>query len=179
MFNIISEPLPGCYTIQSRKFEDDRGNFVKTYHAGLWNELGIDFQMQEEFYSFSKEGVLRGMHYQAPPAAHNKIVYCLTGRLLDVLLDLRTDSSTFGQAVSVALQAVDGRSIFIPKGIAHGFYAHEDNTCLVYKTDHIYSPKLDTGVHWRSFDFDWPNPCPIHSKRDGELPAFSNIRSPF
>src|SRR6266404_3584483 len=105
-FEKLATGFPGLLVLQPRIFEDRRGLFVKTFHADLFRELGISFDLREEFYSISAKGVLRGMHFQLPPAAHSKLVYCLGGRVLDVMLDMRRSSPTFGRAFSCELDAV-------------------------------------------------------------------------
>jgi dTDP-4-dehydrorhamnose 3,5-epimerase len=176
----ISQPLPGVHLLQPKVFEDNRGDFVKTYHEGAFHQLGIDFKPVEEFFSTSKEGVLRGMHFQLPPHDHAKLVYCIRGSVLDVLLDLRRGSSTYGQATSAVLSRQNHHQFFIPTGIAHGFLALEEDSVMVYKTTTVHAPSADFGVRWDSFAFTWPlDTNPILSARDAAFPALTNFASPF
>jgi dTDP-4-dehydrorhamnose 3,5-epimerase len=177
---IIGEPLPGVKILRPFVFEDERGNFVKPFHEGQFAAHGISLTVLEEFFSTSEAAVLRGMHFQLPPHAHQKIVYCITGVVLDVLLDLRKDSPTFGQSVSFELSAKNRHIVYIPVGFAHGFLALEDQSCLIYKTDAVHAPAFDSGILWNSFGFTWPCvTAPIMSSRDLTFPAFSDFISPF
>jgi len=203
--NLISEPLPGVKVLRPFVFEDTRGNFVKPFHADQLATHGITIHVQEEFFSTSAAGVLRGMHFQTPPHAHQKIVYCITGRVLDVVLDLRKDSSTFGQSAGFELSAANRHIVHIPVGFAHGFYSLEDNSCLVYKTDAVHAPAHDGGILWNSFGFPWKEStefklkveveevaslepklaastvpfAPTISERDCKFPTFAEFASPF
>jgi dTDP-4-dehydrorhamnose 3,5-epimerase len=179
--DLISEPLPGVNILRPFVFEDARGCFVKPFHEGQLKAHGISFQVREEFFSTSAANVLRGMHFQLPPHAHQKLVYCIQGRVLDVLLDLRTGSATFGQSCGFELSAANRHVLHIPVGFAHGFLSMEDGSCLVYKTDTVHAPESDAGVRWDSFGFDWPlsGAQPEISKRDSEQPALSEFKSPF
>jgi len=162
-------------------FEDARGNFVKPFHEGQLATHGIHMTVREEFYSTSVAGVLRGMHFQAPPHAHQKLVYCLRGRVHDVLIDLRKESPAFGQAIGFELSAANRHVVHIPVGFGHGFLSLEDHSCLVYKTDAVHAPESDKGVLWNSFDYQWPlnGVEPIVSPRDQAHPPLVAFESPF
>jgi dTDP-4-dehydrorhamnose 3,5-epimerase len=176
---LIPTELPGLQIIRPRIFQDARGSFVKTYHRDTFHELGLDFEPREEFFSTSAKNVLRGMHFQLPPAAHAKLAYCITGSVLDVVLDLRKDSPTFGRSYGRELSAVNREMFFIPAGFAHGFLALEDNTTMVYQTSTVHSPTHDAGVRWDSFNFDWPVKTPALSDRDQKFPTLREFNSPF
>jgi dTDP-4-dehydrorhamnose 3,5-epimerase len=178
---LIAEPLPGVKVLRPFVFEDSRGNFVKPFHEDQLAAHGIQMTVREEFFSTSAAMVLRGMHFQTPPHAHQKIVYCITGRVLDVLLDLRKNAPTFGQAVGFELSAANRHIVHIPVGFAHGFLSLEDNSCLVYKTDAVHAPANDAGILWNSFGFDWPlhGIAPTISARDLAHPSFVDYASPF
>ena len=171
--------LPGLQIIRPRIFRDERGSFVKTFHAGQFRELGLDFEPHEEFFSVSARGVLRGMHFQLPPAAHAKLVYCIVGSALDVVLDLRNNSPTFGRSCARELSATNREMFFIPAGFAHGFLALEDGATMVYQTSTVHSPAHDAGVRWDSFGFDWPVKTPALSERDKKFPVLRDFSSPF
>lgn len=175
----IRQPLPGVHLLQPKIVTDGRGDFVKTYHTGLFAELGIDFVPVEEFFSTSKRGVIRGMHFQVPHHDHAKLVYCVRGRVLDVLLDLRKASPTFGQATSAELSRANSHIFYIPAGIAHGFLSLEDDSVMVYKTTTVHQPDHDAGIRWDSFGFDWGAATPILSVRDAALPRLQEFVSPF
>ncbi len=179
---LISEPLPGVKILRPFVFEDARGNFVKPYHEAQLAGHGIQMTVREEFFSTSSSGVLRGMHFQIPPDEHQKLVYCITGRVLDVLLDLRKQSPTFGKAVDFELSAANRHIVHIPVGIAHGFLSIEDNSCLIYKTDAVHAPKSDRGILWNSIGFVWPLPSgtdPTISGRDLAHLPLNQFDSPF
>ena len=158
---------------------DNRGTFVKPFNVDAFRELGISFAIKEEFFSVSRRDTLRGMHFQVPPHAHNKLVYCVAGEVLDVVVDLRRSSTTYGQCEQIYLRASDGLAVYIPVGFAHGFLALSDDSCLIYKTDAVYERSHDTGIHWRSLGFDWPTASPLVSERDESFPDLSEYQSPF
>lgn len=178
---LVSTPLPGVRVLRPFVFEDARGNFVKPFHEGQLAEHGIAMTVREEFFSTSQKGVLRGMHFQVPPHAHQKLVYCLTGRVLDVLLDLRKASPSFGKAAAFELSAANRNVVHIPAGFAHGFLSLEDQSCLIYKTDAVHAPDCDAGILWNSFGFTWPidGSAPVISPRDLTHPEFCKFESPF
>ena len=176
---IIGQPLPGLLLIEPKVFVDHRGDFVKTYHAGLFAGLGIAFEPVEEFFSTSHKGVLRGMHFQLPPHDHGKLVYCVRGSVLDVVLDLRKNSSTYGRCASSVLSAANHHQFFIPSGFAHGFLSLEDNSVMVYKTSTVHAPAHDAGVRWDTLGFDWGVATPVVSGRDVGFPSLAEFTSPF
>lgn len=177
---LISQPLPGIHVLEPFIHRDPRGDFVKPFHEGQLRALGIEFTLREEFFSTSAKGVVRGMHFQLPPHQHHKLVYCIAGRVLDVVLDLRKDSATFGQAAGVELSAENHYVISIPAGFAHGFASLEDGSCLVYKTDAVHAQSHDAGIRWDSFGFPWPlTTGPILSPRDAAFPSLADFDSPF
>lgn len=178
-FNSLPAPLPGVRLLEPRLFGDRRGAFVKTIHEPAWREAGISFEMREEYYSVSHRGVLRGMHFQTPPEDHAKLVYCPVGRVLDVLLDLRRGSPTFGQCAAQELSAENRLILVIPTGIAHGFLSLEERSMMIYKTTTVHSPAHDAGIRWDSFGFDWGREIPVVSERDAAFPALAGFSSPF
>lgn len=178
-FNPLPVALPGVRLLEPRVFSDQRGAFIKTYHEPAWRHAGITFEMREEYYSVSRRGVLRGMHFQTPPEDHVKLVYCPSGRVLDVLLDLRRGSPTFGRSMVQELSS-ENRLIFVlPAGIAHGFLCLAEQSVMVYKTSTVHSPAHDAGIRWDSFGFDWGRETPVVSERDAAFPSFADFPSPF
>ena len=175
---VLPTELDGVFVLKPNVFEDARGCFVKTYHEGLFESCGIRFVPKEEFFSVSRKNVLRGMHFQQPPAAHGKLVYCPVGRVLDVVLDLRSTAKG-ARCISRELSSENREMLFIPIGCAHGFLALEDNSMMVYQTSTVHSPPHDAGVLWNSFGFDWPVKNPILSERDQKFPALRDFQSPF
>lgn len=171
--------LPGCYLVRCDVVEDERGRFVKTYHDVQFMELGLRTDWREEFYSVSAKHVLRGMHFQIPPADHAKLASCVAGEVLDVIVDLRLGSPTFGQCESFLLSAEEGGSVYLPPGIAHGFLSLRDRSMTHYKVTSVHSPGLDVGILWNSLPFDWPISNPILSSRDARHPQMGDFQSPF
>lgn len=181
MFTVHPTPLAGLICLEPRGFTDHRGTFVKTFHETAFRELGLPFVVREEFFSTSHKNVVRGMHFQVPPADHAKLVYCINGAVLDVVLDLRRQSPTFGHAYAAELSETNRRSFYIPTGFAHGFVALTEGALMVYKTSTVHDPSCDRGIHWQGFGFAWPvDPAAaIVSKRDSEFPALADFNSPF
>ena len=179
MFSLVESELLGLKTLRPRVFQDQRGTFVKTFHAGLFESLGLVFAPKEEFFSISHRNVLRGMHFQLPPADHAKVVYCIVGRVLDVVVDLRQGSRTFGRCHAGELSAENRWVLFIPTGFAHGFLSLEDNTTMIYQTSSVHSPAHDVGIRWDSIGFNWPVQNPIMSDRDQQFPALADFKPPF
>jgi dTDP-4-dehydrorhamnose 3,5-epimerase len=177
--NIINTSLDGVYLIEPDIFEDQRGFFIKTFHAEIFKEKKLSCDFQESFYSISKKNVLRGMHFQVPPYEHAKLVYVTSGGILDVVLDIRKKSATYGKFIAVNLSAKNRKYIYIPKGCAHGFLSLEDGSIVIYLQTTVYSQKHDTGIRWDSFGMDWGINNPIVSERDKTFPNFMDFKSPF
>ena len=171
--------LAGVFKVEYSKFSDERGLFVKNYNDRLFLEAGLSRTFTEQFYSESKKSVLRGMHFQLPPHDHDKLVVCISGKILDVILDLRTNSKTFGGSLGIELSAETPTGIFIPKGCAHGFYTLSDSAIVHYSVTTDYSKESDSGVKWDSFNFAWPCTTPIISERDSNFLNFQDFQSPF
>ena len=178
MFDQFQTALPGCFEIQPIVRGDSRGRFVKTFHANTFNELSLETEFPEQYYSVSAAGVLRGLHFQTPPMDHNKLVYCTSGRILDAVLDIRLDSPTFGKSITLELSAAKANMIYIPKGMAHGFYSITDAT-VAYNVSTVYSPEHDAGILWNSAGIDWAVSDPSLSERDRLFEPFDQFESPF
>jgi len=171
--------IAGCWLIEPSVFRDERGSFTKTYHQELFEDQGIKFETKEEFFSVSKKNVLRGLHFQTPPAAHDKLVHCVNGSVLDFFVDIRKESSTYGKHLKIDLSKDNALVLFLPKGIAHGFLSLQDDSVMVYKTNHVYAPDHDTGLLWSSCDIELPIDEPIVSERDMSFPHLNEFASPF
>lgn len=176
---IKEQALNGALLLEPFQHRDERGDFVKPYHVEQLKELGIELTIAEEFFSTSQRGVVRGMHFQSPPHDHQKLIYCIAGRVEDVIIDLRKGSPTYGQSARFELSAENRAVLFIPKGFAHGFATLEDQSCLVYKTDAVHAPNADSGIRWDSFDHDWHLDSPIISERDTQFTSLAEFQSPF
>lgn len=167
--NIETTALEGVYIINNFVAHDDRGTFVKTFNKQDFASNDLNFEIRESYFSISKKDVIRGMHFQLPPNDHEKLVYVPVGSIIDVVVDLRKESQTYKKHISVELSAANRKSIFIPKGLAHGFKSLEDNTITVYNVATEYDSKSDQGIQFDSFGFDWQTNEVIMSARDKEF----------
>lgn len=171
--------LPGCYELEPVIRDDERGSFTKTFHEGAFAELGLRADFKEAYHSTSVKGVLRGLHFQLPPAEHAKLVYCIEGNVMDVALDLRCNSVTYGQHHICYLKAKTGNMFYLPAGLAHGFYTLSEHAVMMYCVTSLYDPVHDSGVRWDSAGITWPDSKPIMSDRDKEFVPFTDFQSPF
>lgn len=150
---IIETAIADVKILKPRCFADPRGVFCETYNRGVLAGLGIDLEFVQDNHSVSLErGVVRGMHFQVPPFAQAKLVRVVRGSVLDVAVDIRRGSPTFGRHVSTILSADNWRQVFIPVGLAHGFCTLEPNTEVLYKVSQYYSPQHDRGILWNDSD---------------------------
>lgn len=179
MFELKPNKLPGCFELQPKVFDDVRGRFVKVFHEQAFADKGLETNFAEEYYSVSHKNVIRGMHFQLPPMDHVKMVYCIQGEVLDAVVDLRVGSPTYGEYTLFELSAAKANSIYIPKGMAHGFCAMSDQAVMVYKVSTIYSPEHDAGLLWNSVGIAWPTNDAILSARDQSFSSFDKFVSPF
>jgi dTDP-4-dehydrorhamnose 3,5-epimerase len=180
--------IPDVLLLTPKKFDDGRGFFMETYSRRTMAGLGIDIEFVQDNQSLSQDmGVVRGLHYQLPPKAQDKLVRVLKGRILDVAVDIRTGSPHFGKHVAVELTADDGTWVFVPKGFAHGFMTLAPDTEILYKVSDFYAPEHDRGIHWVDPDIaiDWPLAAigdaasAILSEKDRKLPALREIGNAF
>lgn len=142
-------------------------------------QAGLNADIRETFYTVSQAGVLRGMHVQAPPAEHVKTIYCVAGRVLDVALDVRIGSPTYGEHAVVELAATLSNAVYLERGVAHGFYVLEGPATIAYAVSSEHEQSLDIGIAWNSFGMCWPDLTPTLSERDATLPSLSSFSSPF
>ena len=179
LFEIRNTSIPGCLLINPRVLSDERGLFVKTYHREAYASMGLELPLAEEYYSVSHRRVLRGLHFQTLPMDVIKLVHCIHGEVVDAVVDLRVGSPTYGKHEVLELSGEKGSMLYVPSGLAHGFYVLSPQAILVYKVSKVYSTECDTGIHWASAGIPWPDPNPVVSKRDQEFVPFSEFRSPF
>lgn len=179
MFDVRETTLPDCLEIQPFIRDDDRGRFVKVFHEDEFKKLGLETNFPEEYYSKSKQDVIRGMHFQTPPFDHVKVVFCTNGSVLDVAVDIRKGSPAFGRFTCIELSAERGNAIYLPKGFAHGFFVLSNEATLVYKVSTEHAQAHDHGIRWDSVNIPWPTTTPVMSDRDRLLPALANFDSPF
>lgn len=171
--------ISGCFEIVPKIFTDERGSFVKTFHQDAFREIELETSFVEEYFSVSMKGVLRGLHFQLPPKDCTKIVYCISGEVIDIAVDLRVGSPTYGKHHLFELNDRKANIIYLPIGIAHGFYVTSEQAIMVYKVSQVYNADLDTGIHWDSIGVSWLNKKPIVSKRDNNFVGLDDFHSPF
>ena len=165
--------------IEPQLFKDERGFFYESYNK---NNLDIDIDFVQDNESKSYKGVIRGLHFQRPPFEQAKLVRCVSGNILDVAVDLRTNSKTYGKSFSIELSSENNKQLFIPKGFAHGFQVLSEIAIVNYKVDNYYNPKSDSGIIWSDKDLsiDWNLDLkPILSNKDLKLISFKELKSPF
>ena len=181
--NIIETPIKDLVIIEPKVFEDNRGYFFESYNQQLFKNLGIDADFVQDNQSFSHKNALRGLHAQATPYAQGKLVRVIQGRVLDVAVDIRKKSPTYGQHFSIELSGENKKMFYVPPGFLHGFVTLEDQTIFSYKCTALYHKNAEVGVIWNDEDLgiNWgidANDALI-SPKDAVLPKFSEIESPF
>ena len=176
---LIESQISGCFELQPNIFDDARGRFVKIFNQDDFENSGLEIRFPEQYYSVSKKNVIRGMHFQLPPCDHAKLVCCVQGAVFDAVIDLRIGSPTYGHAETFELTADKANSIYIPKGMAHGFCTLSDEAILMYSVSSVYSAECDSGIQWNSGDIAWPIQDPILSARDQSFVPLDQFISPF
>lgn len=171
--------LNGAKIITLPFSEDARGTFTKTFQEMVFARQGINFVLRESYFSLSKKDVIRGMHFQLPPWQHSKVVFCPQGAILDVIVDLRKESASYGQYWAQELSAENHLAYYIPAGFAHGFKALTDDAMTYYLVSSEYSKEHDTGIRYDSIGVDWDIKEPIISERDLSFVRKEEFRSPF
>ena len=181
--NILTTPIEGLLVIKPKLFRDARGYFVETYNEQRYFDAGIKARFVQDNQSCSTYGVVRGLHFQRPPYSQAKLVCCTRGRVLDVAVDLRKDSPTFGQWYSVELNEENHRQFFIPRGFAHGFSVLSETAIFTYKCDNLYHPEADGGILLTdpALGIDWQVPADkmILSDKDTRHPLLAELDNPF
>ncbi len=178
-FELIPTGIDGCYEIRPRVFEDHRGKFVKLFHREFFHELGLQSTFEEEYYSISPARVIRGLHFQIPPKAHVKLVTCLQGAILDVVYDLRSGSGSSGNVFSLHLSAEMGNMLYVPEGLAHGFYVESKQATFLSMNSRKYATECDRGIRWNTIPFDWPDKDPVVSEKDTRMVSLDAFQNPF
>ncbi|UHD46149.1 dTDP-4-dehydrorhamnose 3,5-epimerase [Aureimonas altamirensis] len=184
MLEVRKLALPDVLEVKPRKFGDDRGFFAETYNRQRFHDNGVQIDWMQDNQSFSAEAfTLRGLHYQEPPFAQEKLVRVLRGRILDVAVDIRRGSPQFGQWVSLELSAGDFNQILVPAGFAHGFLTLESDTEVFYKVSAPYSAEHDRSIRFDDPDIgiDWPleGRTPVLSPKDAAAPYLAQVETPF
>lgn len=178
---IIKTEISGLFIIQPRIFEDSRGYFFESYNKKAFVENGINVDFVQDNQSLSHKGVLRGLHFQAPPFAQGKLLSVTKGAVLDVAVDFRKNSPTYGKHVALELTEKNKTMFWIPEGFAHGFLTLEDNTIFTYKCTNFYNKASETCIIWNDpqIGIDWGITNPILSEKDKEGVLFNSFISPF
>ncbi len=176
---ILETSIPDVKILVPQVFRDSRGYFTETYNAGRYAEAGINAVFVQDNESLSMKGVVRGLHWQDSPATQAKLVRVISGAVLDVAVDIRKGSPTFGRHVAAELSAANGRQFFIPRAFAHGFIVLEDNTLFSYKCDNLYDRSLERGMRFDdpALGIEWPDigvPL-VLSEKDRRHPPLSGI----
>ncbi|QLG45251.1 dTDP-4-dehydrorhamnose 3,5-epimerase [Costertonia aggregata] len=177
---ITETVLKGCYIFEPHVIEDERGVFFESFKKNeLENALGHTIDFVQDNQSISKKGVLRGLHFQKGKAAQAKLIRVIDGEVLDVVVDMRTDSPTYSEHFKINLSGWNKKILFIPKGMAHGFLALSDRVVLAYKCDNYYHPEAESGIVYNdkslSIDWEFPDKDLILSDKDLKLPKFSEL----
>jgi dTDP-4-dehydrorhamnose 3,5-epimerase len=179
----IKTDFEGAVVFEPQVFEDDRGFFFESYNEQVFTSNNIDSRFIQDNQSFSKYGVIRGMHYQLEPFAQSKLVRVLQGTILDVIVDIRRGSPSFGRALSIELSAANKKQLFIPKGYAHGFSVLGETAEILYKCDEFYHKESESGFIYNDpvMQIDWKIPTGkvIVSLKDQQLPVFASCKNNF
>jgi len=173
--------IPGVVEILPRVFGDVRGAFFESFSTQKMEAAGVIGNWVQDNQSRSDRGVVRGLHFQKPPYAQAKLVRVAAGRALDVIVDIRRDSPTYGRHISVVLDSERFNMLYVPEGFAHGFTALEDNTLFLYKCTNYYAPQAEGGLLWNdpALAIDWGVQTPTISAKDQILPTLAELESPF
>lgn len=174
-------PIDGPLIIQPKVFTDSRGYFFESYSESIFTEQGIDVKFVQDNQSLSGKGTVRGLHFQSPPHAQGKLVRVICGSVLDVIVDIRRTSPTYGKVFSIILSADNKTMLWIPAGFAHGFSTLEDETVFQYKCTGYYNKESEGGIRWNdpTLNIHWGVDNPIVSEKDSTLPFFTEFVSPF
>lgn len=177
----IETGFEGLYLLQPRVFEDDRGYFFESWNEAAFSSIGIPAEFKQDNQSKSSKNVLRGLHFQKPPFAQAKLVRVITGSVLDVAVDLRKGSATYGKYFEAVLSEENKLMMYIPEGFAHGFLTLEDNTVFSYKCNNFYDGPSEDSLRWDDPDLNiqWKAEKPILSGKDAIAPLFKDFDSPF
>lgn len=169
--NVLETALSGLKIIEPKIFGDQRGYFLETWNRKRYAELGIDADFVQDNLSFSRSGVVRGLHYQHPET-QGKLVYVLQGEVFDVAVDIRKNSPTFGRWEGVVLSGENRRQLYVPEGFAHGFCVLSETALFAYKCTAFYNPQVEGGILWSDTDIriDWPVTHPVLSEKDAKYP---------
>ena len=178
---IVKTPIEGLLVIKPKFFADNRGDFFESCSKAAFEKEGLHLNFVQDNQSLSAKGVLRGLHFQNPPFAQGKLVIVIKGAVLDVVVDIRKNSATFGKHFSLVLSGENKTSFWIPPGFAHGFITLEEDTIFSYKCTEVYNKQSEGSIVWNDKDLniDWGMEDPIVSGKDAESPAFTRLSTQF
>ena len=178
---VVKTSIPDLYIIKPTVFEDHRGYFFESYNKELFLRHGIDQNFVQDNESMSGKDVLRGLHFQKPPFTQGKLVRVMQGSVLDVAVDIRKNSPTYGRWASVVLSQKNKWMYWVPPGFAHGFVTLEDHTIFFYKCTNVYNKESEASIAWNDPDLniDWQVNNPILAEKDKNAPFFKGFDSPF
>jgi|TARA_B110000902_G_scaffold44451_1_gene49727 dTDP-4-dehydrorhamnose 3,5-epimerase len=178
---VITTDIEGLLIIEPAVFGDERGYFYESFRSDVLQKYGLKLDFVQDNQSYSHKGILRGLHFQKDPYAQGKLVRVINGAVLDVAVDIRKQSKTYGKHVSVRLDGDNKRMLYVPPGFAHGFVTLEDNTLFLYKCTNYYHKESEGSVKWDSpeLGIDWGIDNPVLSSKDIDAPLFSEFISPF
>ena len=171
---ILSTDFYDLFVLQFDVYSDNRGEFVKTIHKDTFVDANLEYQFQECFFSISQKNVFRGMHYQLPPNDHVKLVTVIKGGIIDIALDLRSNSPLFGKFFAIELSESNRKGLYLGSGFAHGFLSLENDTIVEYHTSTVQNKDSEAGVRWDSFGLNFPVDQPIISNRDDSFSPFNS-----
>jgi len=178
---LITTPIKDLLIIQPKIFKDERGYFFESYNESIFKQNGLNIHFVQDNESLSQKGVLRGLHFQNPPFAQGKLVRVIKGAVLDVAVDIRKNSPTYGQHFSLELSEENKTQLWIPEGFAHGFLTLTDNTIFSYKCTNLYNKNSEGCILWNDsqLDIKWGITNPVLSEKDKSGEAFSAFKSNF
>jgi len=179
--NVKETNLKGCFVLEPAVFNDERGYFMESFNKEKFKAaIGSNIDFVQDNQSISNKGVIRGLHFQKPPFSQAKLLRVIRGEVIDIVVDIRKESSSYGKHFKIRLSESNKKMLYIPKGLAHGFLAVEDNTVFVYKCDQYYKKEAEAGIIYNDPDLgiDWEFSAEqiILSEKDKELPLFKNLR---
>lgn len=174
--NIQETNIKGLFVIEAMYFEDLRGALIKPFNFDQYNKLGVNLDFKETWFTKSKKDVIRAMHLQVGEMACEKLVSVINGSVLDVVLDLRISSETYGKYFEIELNDKEPKALYIPEGCAHGYKVLENNTITLYNATKVHSAQHDLGIKWDSFGYDWKILNPILSDKDQSLMEFKDYK---
>lgn len=179
--DFITTSINGLYVIQPKVFSDERGYFFESYNEQDFKNAGLNLHFAQDNQSLSQKNVLRGLHFQAPPHAQGKLVRVIKGSVLDVAVDIRKSSESYGAYYKIILSEENKTMFYLPEGFAHGFLTLEDNTIFSYKCTALYNKSSEQTIKWndKNLNIDWETENPVLSEKDKNGTTFERFQSPF